>query len=60
MIATSYHIVLILSGVKWHWHVEDDELTAVKRGECGDYHEATKEALAAFDYLRKKEQEAQP
>jgi hypothetical protein len=58
MIPSSYHIVLILSGAYWSWHVEDDEMHAVARGKSGDYHEAAKAALAAFDDLRRKEAEA--
>lgn len=60
MIPSAYHIVLILSGHKWAWHVEDDELNAVKFGTQSDYNEACAAALEAHDYLRRKEQEAQP
>lgn len=57
MIPASYHIVLIMSGANWHWHVEDDELTAVARGKAGDYNQAADAALKAYDELRRKEAE---
>jgi len=58
MIPSSYHIVLILAGAYWFWHVEDDDLNAVSIGKASDYHDAAKAALVAFDDLRRKEAEA--
>jgi hypothetical protein len=58
MIPTAYHIVLILTGAHWSWHVEDDEMNAVAHGKTGDYQESAAAALVAFDELRRKEAEA--
>ena len=58
MTPTSYHIVLILTGVHWSWRVEDDELNAVAHGKTGDYQASAAAALVAFDELRRKEAEA--
>lgn len=57
MIPSTYYIFLILSGVKWRWHVENDDMDCVAKGEASDYHEAANAALAAHDALRRQDTE---
>ena len=57
VIPASYAIVLLLSGVKWEWHIEDSDADPVKSGSALDYTEACADALKAFDALRQKETE---
>jgi len=57
MIPAPYTIILMLSGVRWEWHIEDSDADPVKSGSSLDYTEACADALKAFDALRKEEME---
>lgn len=60
MIPAQYSIVLILSGSKWRWSVDDEDMNAAKAGTAGDYNEACAMALAAHDALRRRDENAKP
>ena len=49
---TDLQIIFTCSGSKWHWALEDLQGEVLNTGSAGDYEEAAKSALRAYDWAR--------
>lgn len=47
-------IVMVCSGARWHWVLEEVDGEVIRNGSHGDFEDAAKAAMRAYDWERLK------